>query len=89
VQTTSFWGTGLEIGGEISGFAPAYSGLVNSCRYNPRPYAYRLVDLSNTGYRHDIYAVDYTVHQGPGLWQRGSVPVLCLHDDPIFGNGFD
>ncbi|TCO41150.1 PKD domain-containing protein [Dokdonella fugitiva] len=89
VQTTSFWGTGLEIGGEISGFAPAYSGLVNSCRYNPRPYAYHLVDLSNTGYRHDIYAVDYTVHQGPGLWQRGSVPVLCLHDDPIFGNGFD
>jgi len=89
VQTTSFWGSGLEIGGEISGFDPAYASLITSCRYNPRPYAFHLVDLSNTGYRHDVYAVDYTVHQGAGLWQRGGVPVLCLHDDAIYANGFD
>ncbi|MGN6518134.1 MAG: PKD domain-containing protein [Dokdonella sp.] len=89
VQTTSFWGSGLEIGGEISGFDPAYASLISTCRYNPRPYAFHLVDLSNTGYRHDVYAVDYTVHQGVGLWQRGNVPPLCLHDDGIFANGFD
>lgn len=88
-QSTSYWGTGLEIGGSITGFDAAYSPLVSACRYNPRPYAYRLAERSNTGYEHDIYTVDYVVRQGPGLWQRGGVPVLCQHDDPIFGDGFD
>jgi PKD repeat protein len=88
-QTTSYWGSGLEIGGSITGFDAAYSSLVSACRYNPRPYAYHLVERSNTGYQHDIYAVDYIVRQGPGLWQRGSVPVLCQHDDPVFRDGFD
>jgi hypothetical protein len=89
VQTTSYWGTGLEIGGSIAGFDSAYTSLVSTCRYNPRPYAYHLVDRSNTGYQHDIYTVDYIVRQGTGLWQRGSVPPLCLHDDAIFGDGFE
>ena len=88
-QTTSYWGSGLEIGGSIAGFDSAYASLVSSCRYNPRPYAFHLVDRSNTGYQHDVYAVDYIVRQGPSLWQRGAVPVLCLHDDPIFGSGFE
>lgn len=88
VQTTSFWGSGLEIGGAIGGFGQAYSGLIQSCRYNPRPYAYRLIDVSNTGYEHTAYVVDYVVRQGPGTWQRGNVPVLCSRDDTIFGNGF-
>ncbi|MBX3725479.1 MAG: PKD domain-containing protein [Xanthomonadales bacterium] len=88
VQTTSFWGSGLEIGGAIGGFAPAYSDLIQSCRYNPRPYAYRLIDVSNTGYEHTAYVVDYVVRQGPGTWQRGNVPVLCSRADAIFGNGF-
>jgi hypothetical protein len=88
-QTTSYWGSGLEIGGSIAGFDSAYTSLVSSCRYNPRPYAFHLVDRSNTGYQHDVYAVDYIVRQGPSLWQRGAVPVLCQHDDPIFASGFD
>lgn len=88
VQTTSFWGSGLEIGGAIGGFAPQFSDLIQSCRYTPRPYAYRLIDVSNTGYEHTAYVVDYVVRQGPGTWQRGNVPVLCSRDDAIFGNGF-
>ena len=88
-QTTSFWGSGLEIGGAIGGFDAAYASLVGTCRYTPRPYAYRLVERSNTGYRHDVYAVDYVVREGPGRWLRSSVPVLCQHDDAIFASGFE
>lgn len=91
-QTTSYWGEGLDMGGAIGGFETPYKALIDACEYNPRPYAYHLVERSITGYRHDIYVVDYTVHQdGNGIlgWRRGSVPVLCQHDDPIFANGFD
>lgn len=88
-QSTSYWGSGLEIGGAIGGFDAGYAGLVQSCRYTPRPYAYRLTERSNTGYRHDIYTVDYIVREGPGRWRRNDVPVLCLHDDAVFADGFD
>jgi hypothetical protein len=89
VQSTSYWGSGLAIGGEIGGFSPEYASLINNCRYNPRPYAYKLTDRSNTGYRHDIYMVDYIVREGPGLWGRSNVPVLCYASDRIFQNGFE
>jgi len=88
-QTTSFWGTALEIGGAIGGFEPGYETLVSDCRYTPRPYAYRLQERSNTGYQHDIYTVDYIVRESSGTWRRNAVPVLCLRDDPVFADGFD
>jgi hypothetical protein len=88
-QSTSYWGSGLEIGGAIGGFDAGYAGLVQSCRYTPRPYAYRLGERSNTGYHHDIYTVDYVVREGPGRWLRNNISALCLHDDAIFANGFD
>src|SRR5690606_32705796 len=50
-QTTSYWGSGLEMGGGVGGFDNQDATLINSCRYNPRPYAYRLLDVSNTGYQ--------------------------------------
>ena len=88
-QSTSYWGSGLEIGGAIGGFEAAYASLVQACRYTPRPYAYRLSERSNTGYHHDIYTVDYVVREGPGRWLRNNISALCQHDDPIFASGFD
>ncbi len=88
-QTSSYWTRGLDLGGAISGFANQYAGLVNDCAYNPRPYAYHLTEKSITGYQHDIYVVDYIVHQSPATWQRGQVPILCTHDDPVFTDGFE
>jgi PKD repeat protein len=90
--TTTYWGTGLQIAGEIGGFDDA--ALVQTCKYNARPYAYQLVDRSNTGYAHDIYVVDYVVTEnGDGAvtaWTRGDVPLECLGlTDEIFASGFD
>lgn len=89
--TSTQWSDSLQLGGAISGFAnpDGIPTLVEDCEYNARPYAYHLTRRSITGYRHDIYVVDYVVRQRPSSWQRGSVPVLCSHPDPIFANGFD
>lgn len=92
VQTVQYWGEGLEMGGTIGGFAPEYSNLVSTCRYTPRPYAYRLMDYSNTGYEHTIFVVDYVVRQGSSSWQRDNVPEVCLNiqrPPEIFANGFE
>ena len=90
--TSTYWGTGLEIAGEIGGFAD--SSLVTLCRYNTRPYAYKLVDRSNTGYAHEIYVTDYVVTEGESsaltAWTRADVPIECFGlTDEIFASGFD
>jgi hypothetical protein len=90
--TSTYWGTGLEIAGELGGFSD--SSLTTLCRYNTRPYAYRLVDRSNTGYAHDVYVVDYVVTEGESsaltAWTRANVPIECLGiADEIFASGFD
>lgn len=92
VQTTQYWGSGLDMGGSIGGFAPEFSGLVQTCRYTPRPYAYRLMDYSNTGYEHTMFVVDYVVRQGASQWQRDNVPQACRNvqlPPEIFDNGFE
>jgi PKD repeat protein len=94
VQTTSYWGSGLEVGGSVGGFDDQSAVLINACRYNPRPYAYRLLEVSNAGYQHEIYTVDYVVRQGTGLWERGAVPGSCLDlqinpEALIFRSGFE
>lgn len=89
-QTMSFWGTGLDIGGAMGGFQQA--GVFTTCRYNARPYAYKLVDRSTVGYEHTAYAVDYIVRQTSGAWQRNNVPTVCRNvvvTDRIFAHGFD
>lgn len=89
-QNTSYWSSGLDMGGLIGGFDD--SSLAQACRYRPRPYAYRLQDRSDTGYLHDMYQVDYIVQEGAtGLWKRASVPTQCFGPgaDVIFANGFD
>ena len=90
--TSTYWGTGLEIAGELGGFND--SSLTTLCRYNTRPYAYRLVDRSNTGYAHDVYVVDYVVTEGESsaltAWTRANVPYQCFGIvDEIFASGFD
>jgi hypothetical protein len=92
VQTMQYWGEGLEMGGTIGGFAPEFSTLVSTCRYTPRPYAYRLMDYSNTGYEHTVFVVDYVVRQGAANWQRDNVPEVCLNiqrPPAVFANGFE
>ena len=89
-QNTTYWTQGLQMGGEMSGFAPEYSALAADCSYGARPYAFRLKDRSNTGYQHDIYVVDYIVPDGNGtVWDRDDVSVECTHGDAIFKDGFD
>jgi PKD repeat protein len=90
--TSTYWGTGLEIAGAVGGFSD--SSLTTLCRYNTRPYAYRLIDRSNTGYAHDMYVVDYVVTEGESsaltAWTRANVPLECLGIvDAIFASGFD
>ncbi len=86
-QNSTYWGSGLEMGGAIAGFTN--SALTNACRYRPRPYAFTLPDRSDTGYLHEAYAVDYVVQEGAtGLWKRSQVPSICF-GDRIFADGFD
>lgn len=86
-QNTTYWGTGLDIGGAIGGFTN--TSLATPCRYRPRPYAYRLPERSDTGYLHVAYAVDYIVQEGStGMWKRANVPAVCS-GDRIFADGFD
>jgi PKD repeat protein len=89
-QSTSFWGNGLQIGGAVGGFDPAFQGLVLTCGYFPHPYAYHLTDRGSINYQHDLYVVDYIVHQPntSSAWQRGSVPLACTGQDEIFKDGF-
>lgn len=92
VQTVQYWGAGLEMGGTIGGFAQEFSTLVSTCRYTPRPYAYRLMDYSNTGYEHTVFVVDYVVRQGAANWQRDNVPEVCLNiqrPPEVFADGFE
>jgi PKD repeat protein len=89
VQSTSFWGNGLQVGGEVGGFDPAFQNLVQTCGYFPHPYSYHVTDRGNSNYQHDLYVVDYIVHQPPNAgWQRGAVPLTCTGDDEIFADGF-
>ncbi|HST29156.1 MAG TPA: PKD domain-containing protein [Rudaea sp.] len=89
-QTTSFWGNGLQIGGAVGGFDQAFQNLVLTCGYFPHPYSYHLTERGNSSYQHDLYVVDYIVHQptGGSAWQRGSVPLKCTGQDEIFHDGF-
>jgi PKD repeat protein len=86
-QNSTYWGSGLEMGGAIGGFAN--TALNTSCRYRPRPYAHTLPDRSDTGYLHEAYAVDYVVQEGAtGLWKRNGVPNACF-GDRLFADGFE
>ena len=86
-QNSTYWGTGLEMGGYIGGFTN--NALAQPCRYRPRPYAYTLPDRSDTGYLHEAYAVDYIVQEGPSaLWKRLNVPAACF-GDRLFTDGFE
>lgn len=89
-QTTSFWGNGLQIGGAVGGFDQPFQNLVLTCGYFPHPYSYHLAERGNSSYQHDLYVVDYIVHQpsGGSAWQRGSVPLTCTGQDEIFKDGF-
>jgi PKD repeat protein len=89
-QSTSFWGNGLEIGGTVGGFDPQFENMVLPCGYFPHPYSYHLTERGNTSYQHDLYVVDYTVHQPntSSAWQRGSVPLACTGQDEIFADVF-
>lgn len=89
-QTTSFWGNGLQIGGAVGGFDQPFQNLVLTCGYFPHPYSYHLTERGNSSYQHDLYVVDYIVHQptGGSSWQRGSVPLACTGQDEIFKDGF-
>ncbi len=88
VQNSSYWSGGLDMGGAIGGFINSYQYVLNTCRYQPRPYAYHQFDRSDTGYRHDVYTVDYVVREGSGLWVRKAVPSIC-YGDRIFASGFE
>jgi PKD repeat protein len=89
-QTTSFWGNGLQIGGAVGGFDQPFQNLVLTCGYFPHPYSYHLAERGNSSYQHDLYVVDYIVHQptGGSAWQRGAVPLTCTGQDEIFKDGF-
>jgi len=89
-DSTSFWGNGLQIGGAVGGFDPAFQSLVLTCGYFPHPYAYHLTDRGSVNYQHDLYVVDYVVHQPntSTVWQRGAVPLACTGQDEIFKDGF-
>jgi len=79
-------GSGFSVSGTTGGFAN--QDYLNDCQYSPRPYAFKLTNYSNTGFRHDTYATDYVVRQKAGQWQHGSVPTVCSVDDRIFADGF-
>jgi hypothetical protein len=102
-QTVNYWGSGLDVGGSIPGFQPPYHipRYIDACRYNARPYGYKLVERSNTGYEHVIYAIDYVVPEeeadgddiGATAWTRANLPAECQAQpelpDRIFDSGFD
>jgi hypothetical protein len=84
-----YWGTGTEMGGSAAGFTnPA---LFTTCRYRAQPHGLRLFELSNTGYEHGFYVVDYIVDQDGSAWTRASVPPVCRGPlpDAVFQNGFE
>ena len=86
-SNSMYWGSGLDIGGEIGGFTN--TALNQPCRYRPRPYAYSLPDRSDTGYLHTAYVVDYIVQEGAtGMWKRSGVPGQCF-GDRIFADSYE
>lgn len=96
-QSVSYWSEGIDMGGSISGFQSPYNTAhyVDACKYNARPYAYKLVEKSDVGYEHTLYVVDYVVPDGPGpnAWTRATLPPQCQPPsgppDTIFRSGFD
>ena len=94
-QNSMSWGSGLGISGEVGGFEDPAPGVVASCKYKPRPYAYRRQEFSDAGALQDMYVTDYVVRQGTvgGLWRRGQVAEACYTGegmvDRIFDDGFD
>lgn len=94
-QNSVSWGSGLGISGEVGGFEDPAPGIVASCKYKPRPYAYRRQEFSDAGSLQDMYVTDYVVRQGMvgGLWRRGQVAEACYTGegmvDRIFDDGFD
>ncbi|RYD14727.1 MAG: hypothetical protein EOP90_12320 [Lysobacteraceae bacterium] len=94
-QNSVSWGSGLGISGEVGGFEDPAPGVVASCKYKPRPYAFRRQEFSDAGSLQDMYVTDYVVRQGQlgGLWQRGDVAEACYTGegmvDRIFDDGFD
>lgn len=94
-QNSMSWGSGLGISGEVGGFEDPAPGVVASCKYKPRPYAYRRQEFSDAGSLQDMYVTDYVVRQGMlgGLWRRGQVADACYTGegmvDRIFDDGFD
>ena len=90
VQSSLATGTGFTVSGTSGGFAD--QSLADVCRYFPRPYAFKLTNYSNTGFRHDSYVTDYVIRQKgrAGAWQREAVPLLCWDgSDRIFADNFD
>jgi hypothetical protein len=90
-SSTMYWGTGLQYSGGVSGFA---AGSNPDCAYKTHPYAYRAIDLSNTGYTHQYTVVDYIVP--PFEWDMVSnpppsdcFPVTAPPTPQIFSNGFE
>jgi hypothetical protein len=94
-QNSISWGSGLGISGEVGGFVDPLPGIVASCKYKPRPYAYRRQEFSDAGSLQDMYVTDYVVRQGQlgGVWRRGNVAQACYTGegmvDRIFDDGFD
>ena len=90
VQSSLATGTGFTVSGTSGGFAD--QSLADVCRYFPRPYAFKLTNYSNTGFRHDSYVTDYVIRQKgrAGAWQREAIPLLCWDgSDRIFADNFD
>lgn len=88
-QTSTAHGKGFTVSGVIGGFNNQQ--VADLCRYFPRPYAFKVTNYSNTGFRHDTYVTDYVVRQSnrANAWQRDAVPTQCHISDRIFANDFE
>jgi len=80
-------GSGFSVSGTTGGFGN--QDYFNDCQYSPRPYAFKLTNYSNTGFRHDTYVTDYVVRQKAGQWVHGAVPTQCSIDDRIFADDLE
>lgn len=88
-QSSLTTGSGFTVSGVMGGFDDQQ--FHDLCLYYPRPYAFKLTDYSNTGFRHDMYVTDYVVHQSlhADAWQHSAVPIKCSSFDRIFANDFE
>jgi len=80
-------GSGFSVSGTTGGFGN--QDYFNDCQYSPRPYAFKLTNYSNTGFRHDTYVTDYVVRQKAGQWVHGAIPTRCSIDDRIFADDLE